>query len=97
MTHSIIAVGDAQHHAVTEDRGSLVAQAVDHLTAKLAQQANFLISVEKALDLASSLLLCLTNWVVGKTAVLVGPTALASVNFLRQEEQMGIRSAVLVF
>jgi len=58
----------------TENRGLLVAQALLQVTAKLAQQANFLAFCEKAL--ASSRLPCLVNQILGKTAGLFSHSAL---------------------
>ena len=59
----------------TENRGLLLAQALLQVTAKLAQQANFIGSWENAL--ANSTLLCLTNWILGKKAGLFSHTVLA--------------------
>ena len=58
----------------TENRGLLIAQALLQVTAKLAQQANFLTFCEKAL--ASNMLLCLMKQILGKTAGLFSHSAL---------------------
>ena len=58
----------------TENRGLLVAQALLQVTAKLAQQADFLTFCEKAL--ARSMLLCLMKQILGKTAGLFSHSAL---------------------
>ena len=55
-------------------RGLLVAQVLLQVTAKLAQQAFFLAFCENAS--ASSLLLCLANWILRDKPVLLCQTAL---------------------